>query len=87
MMYYGRYARKENKTEDDSIYVAYNMHWESHWFALPSLPGGYAWEVVYDTDLVAEEKMPVNTIEVRPRSVKVLVGKKQKRNKRMVGKK
>lgn len=87
MMYYGRYARKENKTEDDSIYVAYNMHWESHWFALPSLPGGYVWEVVYDTDLAAEEKMPVNTIEVRPRSVKVLVGKKQKRNKRMVGKK
>ncbi len=87
MMYCGKYARKDKKTEDDMIYIAYNMHWESHQFALPSLPGGYRWEVVVDTDAMTEELEDVNQIEVKPRSVKVLVGRKYKKVRRMAGKK
>lgn len=87
MMYYGRYARKDKKTEDDTIYIAYNMHWEAHQFALPSLPGGYRWEVIADTDSETEEMANVNQIDVKPRSVKVLIGKKYKKVRRMAGKK
>lgn len=87
MMYCGRYARKENKREDDMIYIAYNMHWEAHQFALPSLRGGYHWEVVSDTDSPVDEATIVNQVEVKPRSVKVLIGKKIKKVRRMAGKK
>ena len=87
MMYCGRYARKDNKSEDDMIYIAYNMHWESHQFALPSLQGGYRWEVVNDTDSPEDEMTIVNQVEVKPRSVKILIGRKMKRVRRMAGKK
>ena len=87
MMYCGRYARRENKSEDDMIYIAYNMHWESHQFALPSLQGGYRWEIVNDTDSSGEETAIVNQVEVKPRSVKILIGRKIKKVRRMAGKK
>ncbi len=87
MMYCGRYARKDNKSEDDMIYIAYNMHWESHQFALPSLQGGYRWEIVNDTDSSGEETAIANQVEVKPRSVKILIGRKMKKVRRMAGKK
>ncbi len=90
LMYFGRYAKIDKKTEDDTIYMAYNMHWEPHQFALPSLPGGYQWEVVFDTDAELEENRNVDQtsqIEVKPRSVKLLIGRKTKKGRRMAGKK
>ena len=87
MMYFGGYARKDKRTADDTIYIAYNMHWETHYFALPSLPGGYRWEVVEDTDSVNDELVASNQIEVKPRSVKMLIGRKYKKVRRMAGKK
>ena len=38
------YARKEDGQSDDFLYLAINMHWEEHGFALPGLPAGYIWE-------------------------------------------
>ena len=43
VMYYGQYAT------DRSFYVAYNLHWEKHSFALPALPKGIEWKVAVDT--------------------------------------
>ena len=40
---------KEEK-EHDYIYVAFNMHWNRQELALPQLPDGLKWEVLYDTD-------------------------------------
>jgi len=34
---------------DDTIYVAMNMHWESHWFDLPALPAGLQWHIFANT--------------------------------------
>lgn len=87
MMYCGRYARKDKKSEDDMIYIAYNMHWETHHFALPSLPGGYCWEVADDTDSTVSETAIANQVEVRPRSIKILIGRRMKNVRRMAGKK
>lgn len=87
MMYCGRYARKADKQEDDTIYIAYNMHWEPHQFALPSLPGGHQWEVINDTDSLIEETPIVNQVVVKPRSIKILIGRKVKKVRRMAGKK
>ncbi|MBQ7562527.1 MAG: hypothetical protein IJT16_00905 [Lachnospiraceae bacterium] len=44
MMFCGKYAKRPDGKDDDFIYIAYNMHWESHEFALPKLPKGFKWE-------------------------------------------
>ena len=46
IMLCGQYATQK----DDTFYLAYNMHWESHNFALPKLPTGYAWMKLIGTD-------------------------------------
>lgn len=49
MMYCGSYAETEEKGKDHSIYLAYNMHWQKQYFALPKLPDGKKWELVFAT--------------------------------------
>ena len=44
--YCGDYSEDTEKT---SFYTAYNMHWEPHEFALPNLPKGRAWQMVFNT--------------------------------------
>ena len=39
----------QGTVEDNYIYVAMNMHWESHWFELPGLPSGMHWHVFANT--------------------------------------
>lgn len=48
VMVCGSYAGREEKA-DSFFYLAYNMHWEKHEFALPALPEGLEWRVVCDT--------------------------------------
>ena len=35
--------------DDETIYIAYNMHWENHLFGLPKLKKGYRWTYMFDT--------------------------------------
>lgn len=48
-MYCGLYAKKERQN-DNFFYLAYNMHWLSHTFALPKLPKGMKWCLIADTE-------------------------------------
>ena len=50
LMLCGYYAKDGKKEADDFFYIAYNMHWESHDFALPNLPKGLEWEILLLTD-------------------------------------
>ncbi|MEQ8677871.1 MAG: glycogen debranching protein GlgX [Aggregatilineales bacterium] len=81
----GKHA--ENGTiEDDSIYVAMNMHWDSHPFEIPALPEDRQWHVFANTSpgVVHVIHEPGNEpvikdqhyIMVGARSVVILVGKK-----------
>ena len=45
LMICGKYARLTRVKEDDFFFIAYNMHWEDHTFALPKLSKGLAWKV------------------------------------------
>lgn len=80
-MYCGSYAEKTGGTEDDFIYIAYNMHWNSHTLALPTLPGDKRWVLAVDTsaadgyDLRGQEKMlgEQRKLIVPPRTVMILV--------------
>ena len=50
VMYNGAYAKKSDGSSDDIIYVCYNAHWECHTFALPQLPLGMLWKILFSTD-------------------------------------
>ena len=49
IMYWGAYAKKEDGTNDQNFYVAYNLHWGTHKLGLPRLPKGLIWQALYDT--------------------------------------
>lgn len=86
ILYCGKYAKRNDGTPDDYFYVAYNMHWEPHEFALPNLPHGLEWKVVFDTSDSAENGYYVRGSEriledqkqyrVPPRTIVVLMGGK-----------
>ena len=75
----------QGSIEDDYIYVAMNMHWESHWFAIPGLPLSMQWHVFVNTgcsspgdcyEPATEPLLPNQSgILVGDRSVVILVGK------------
>jgi isoamylase len=50
----GDYA-KGGTVQDDSIYVAMNMYWDSVWFTIPRLPDGKQWHVAFNTGVAAPE--------------------------------
>ncbi|MBD5551709.1 MAG: hypothetical protein HDQ96_11150 [Lachnospiraceae bacterium] len=59
MMLCGKYCIVDGK-EDDCLYMAYNMHWEAHDFALPKLFKDRRWKLFLCTD---EEKAPDENAE------------------------
>lgn len=64
--------------EGDYIYIAYNMHWETHRFALPSL-ADYEWVHVFDTNetpIAVESDKGSSYADIPPRSIAVLAGRK-----------
>ncbi len=77
IMYCGKYAKNQNGKEDNFIYIAYNMHWIEHEFALPNLPKDLKWKLGIDT--AAKEKseqiIVQKNIKVSGRSIVVVVGK------------
>ena len=76
MMYYGNYSEDE-KENNTFIYLAVNMHWIPHEFALPKLPGKLKWHPVYDTDSNAGKNGQIldkqDKLTVNERSIRVLI--------------
>ena len=72
----------EESTEKD-FYIAYNMHWLSHSFALPSIPKGMEWVCIAGTKegvLDEKEAVPVKDkkVQLEERTIKVFVGRQAK---------
>ncbi len=99
IMYCTRYDGRKDE-EFKLIYVAYNMHWESHELALPKLPEGSSWTVLMCSDKAeASTKItPDKSVLINPRTTAVMVAdvkpnesnkslKKVQRKIRKVGKK
>ncbi|MBW4427851.1 MAG: glycogen debranching protein GlgX [Nostoc desertorum CM1-VF14] len=80
----GQHA-KEGTVTDNYIYVAMNMHWESHWFEIPRLPQEMQWHVCVNTGATPPEESWAPETEpllqnqhglfIGDRSVVILVGK------------
>lgn len=64
--------------QEDLCFIAYNMHWLKHSFALPALPKNLKWYRVIETENGVEEGQEEDQkrIELQARSVVVLVGRK-----------
>ena len=85
ILYCGKYGKKPDGREDDYFYVAFNMHWEPHEFALPNLPKDYKWHTAFNTDEDQVNGMypggsePVlenqKSIMIMARTIVVLMGK------------
>jgi glycogen operon protein len=80
MMYCGKYVESEGTGSEDSLYIAMNMHWESHEFGLPRLPKGMKWKLLLTTDeqkLSDTEAMEIiseeNVCEVPARTVAIFI--------------
>lgn len=65
--------------ESDDCFVAYNMHWLEHTFALPALPKGKKWYLTASTDeAVLEEPLLLDnqrSIELKARTIMVIAGR------------
>ena len=83
VMYYGAYARKKDGTYDDSVYIAYNFHWENRSVALPNLPGTSCWTKVIDTSMLKtngfcyDDEKYSRKLEIAPRTIVVLLAKQE----------
>lgn len=80
ILYCGSYAKKEDGSFDCDIYLAINMHWAPHEFALPQLPGKKKWYLAVDTQeknsFIKEKKQIENQKKIRvwERSIEILIG-------------
>ncbi len=67
-------TQNDTQNKISAMYVAYNMHWQTHRFALPKLPKGQHWITVAGTET---GKIPQSLeelgIRVEERSIKILV--------------
>ena len=85
ILYWGDYAKRPDGTADDTFFVAYNMHWEPHEFALPNLSKTKKWALCFDTSDGAaggcypegkEKELPdQKRVLVPSRTILVFVGK------------
>ena len=73
----GVYYSGQSEDRED-CFVAYNMHWLTHEFALPALKKGRKWYVLASTDGILEAPESVENqkcIEVKARTIVVLAGR------------
>lgn len=88
VLYAGNYGKKNRTEDDNTFFIAYNMHWQKKMLALPKLPKGKEWYVLASTEKgnpipavekVTEkvEEMPGHAveIEVSPRTIVIYVAK------------
>jgi glycogen operon protein len=79
IMLCGKYARRKDKSADDFIFIAVNMHWQEQPLALPHLPKDLSWRLAYSTDenepdLISAED--TDSILIKERSVYILISEK-----------
>ncbi|MBR5766871.1 MAG: hypothetical protein IKX95_08820, partial [Lachnospiraceae bacterium] len=83
----GMYAGNDH---DDFFYIATNMHWEDHTFALPKLPRDLEWKYCMDTAGGSSEAYPVELddngnklIRVPARTIAVMISNRTVKNRKL----
>ena len=65
ILYYGSYFGKE------SLYFAFNFHWDSHEFYLPAVDAEQKWKIVLDTSGEKQKEIHNGRYRMAPRSIAV----------------
>lgn len=65
ILYYGSYYGKE------SLYFAFNFHWDSHEFYLPAVDAEQKWKIVLDTSGEKQKEIHNGRYRMAPRSIAV----------------
>ena len=68
------YCTPEEGKDEDICFIAYNMHWLKHSFALPALPKNRQWCRVIETEAGTEEE-GLKSVELQARSIMILTTK------------
>ena len=76
---YAETQRDHGAAEDCFIYCGVNTHWEEHSLELPIIPAGMRWhKVAYTAEKsCCEQAVDFGTVELMPRSLALLVGKRE----------
>ena len=73
IMLYGEYS---HTSHSESLYIAYNMHWEAHELALPKLPKGKEWCPLFTTDdTMSTCSINENMVLIQGRTVAIYISK------------
>lgn len=84
ILYSGAYGKKNRKEDDNSFFIAYNMHWQKRSLALPKLTKGKNWYMLATTEKTepipkAEDKLEKvengQEIELKPRTIVIYIAK------------
>ena len=71
----GDYAQKPDGTSDDSIYIIFNMYWETKSFDLPTLPADKEWHAAIETFDETFHVLPQPAVKQTKRSKNTKLGK------------
>lgn len=55
ILFGGPYSRQYSKKTEESIYIAFNLHWEDRTFNLPMIDEKKEWKLLYSTDGSTDE--------------------------------
>lgn len=69
--------QKPDGTSDDSIYIIFNMYWETKSFDLPTLPAGKEWHAAIETFDETFHVLPQTTVKQTKRSKNTKLGKQR----------
>lgn len=84
VLYAGNYGKKNRTEDDNTFFIAFNMHWQKRKLALPKLPKGKEWYILTTTEKgesipavedVTEKTGRVVEIELSPRTIVIYVAK------------
>ncbi len=75
------FSGKNQKQEDDIVFLGINAHWEQQSVQLPDLPAGWDWSVAFYTDIPYQKNQDCNqmigrqqnTFSLAPRSVVIII--------------
>ncbi|MBR1892935.1 MAG: alpha-amylase [Lachnospiraceae bacterium] len=87
IMYNGGSADKKSKNKNEVFFLAYNMHWQNHRFALPKAPAGMVWQRLMTTAsgfVEDKSEVPSKDFLVEARSIRMLVAVPKKTDKEKV---
>ena len=72
-----RLCAEPDGTSDDSIYIIFNMYWETKSFDLPTLPAGKEWHAAIETFDETFHVLPQTAVKQTKRSKNTKLGKQR----------